>query len=204
MSSSWSLQELTEFVKGGRAIGKEEYTLRKKLLPAAQFSGNFGFGRRSFDFREASGLVALDFDNLPDINESMSVVADLRHTVFAHQTTSGRGLHVVVEMATPWWSNAADYQAAWMTAAIVYAVSIGSPVDASTRGLTQLQFLSFDPTAYTPNSWEAVLPLQWENPPRVPASLPTKNIPSATARELRKIAGRPALLTNEHWVGKER
>lgn len=121
-----------EIVAGGRL---------KADLPCVTFGGLFDV-RGVEGLVEASGLVAVDFDGVDDVERVVERAASLPFTALVHTTISGCGVRVVA--SADWVATEADYKSAWRSAERLYAVACGCVVDPAFSSIASVSFIAPD------------------------------------------------------------
>jgi len=78
---------------------KEKRSQLKQTLPIVLFAGVFT-KRAKKDLKSASGLIVLDFDNLPNIQEKKKELISLPYVFACWVSPSGDGLKALVKIST--------------------------------------------------------------------------------------------------------
>jgi len=134
-------------VAGGGVAGKETVAAMKRTLPGATLAGTFD-RRANAAWREASGLVQFDLDNLDaeTLAKARSALLDCPWVACLWVSVSGAGLKgaVLVE-GLP--SVHDRYLSAWR-AVSRWLASLGLVNDPSAKDPARLAFLSHDPQAW--------------------------------------------------------
>lgn len=116
----------------------------KRSLPAFTFAGRFSYANRD-GLLAPSGLVCLDADDLDDRAATREALARSPHVLAVFDSPSGehsQGLKVLVPVAPPPEDNDQNHQA---YAAAAHAVGLTQDVDASTKDVSRLCYVSWDP-----------------------------------------------------------
>lgn len=122
--------------------GSAEAKAMKARLPAVTFGGTF-CKRSGGGLKARSGLVALDFDDLLDVERKRTHLSRDPHTVLVYVTPSGNGLRWVCKT-----DPAIDYLACWNAAAEYCKANYNLDADESTKDVTRLGYLAHDPKAF--------------------------------------------------------
>lgn len=157
-----------------RATSDEASAKALKLhLPAATFSGTFGPTRKNENLLEYSALIVLDFDKLPDAEETRTRVASDPHTACAFISAGGNGVKVVVRVE----KGQEQHFEAWKSAVDYYRSNYGLTADPSGKDVSRLCFLSHDPDCHF-------------NPDALPLPVPDKVTALPSEGSAKEKAGR--------------
>ena len=88
---------LTSKINELRTLSKDEYTTKKKNLPAVTFQGTFT-KRKKDHIKQSNGLAVLDYDNLENPEEKKEEVKKDPYTFMAFTSPSGKGIKVVCKI----------------------------------------------------------------------------------------------------------
>lgn len=120
---------------------KEERDAAKKLVPSVTIAGKFKV-REDAQLDEHSGYLAMDFDDLKDVNEFKSRICTDRYVVAAFTSISGRGLCVVFRV------NPEKHKEAFQGLGAYLYEKYGEPCDPTSVNVSRCRFVSFDPDIY--------------------------------------------------------
>jgi len=132
---------------------KDKRSDLKKDLPAVIFSGRFS-KRSKKDIVEHSGLICLDFDNVPDPQATKDLISPDEYVVACFISPSGNGLKVLLKVPPP-TEEIADWHEHIFRQAADYFAAYDLPADKSGKDVSRLCFLSHDPNLYfNPDAYE--------------------------------------------------
>ncbi|MBA2480451.1 MAG: AAA family ATPase [Planctomycetes bacterium] len=133
---------------GGGAAGKDAIREMKKALPAVTIAGTF-FRRTKTAWRESSGLVGIDLDDLTEDRLAMAwqVLTASPWVAFLYRSPSGSGLKGAITVAGLTIPNAEHYDVAWHGVSL-WIASLGFENDPAVKDVSRLSFLAHDPAAY--------------------------------------------------------
>lgn len=189
----------------------------KRQLPGVMFGGLFSErGYRADRFRYASGLVALDYDDIAKAGTTTQRAlraAETSGLVLMGYETAGRdGIRLILK--TPWVRDNPDmYKAALMKAAETVSDIVRVPLDEGAASIAQhvglsrgrvLPFYNQKATAVTqPINVTPPLPEKIPLPPHPPiASTSTKKITHRTKEELAKLSAESEKRPTPKYVSK--
>lgn len=139
---------------------KKARTIAKKGLPAYIFCGRFRYVNRE-GLAEHSGVVCLDYDDLPDPAGTRAELVASPHALAVFESPSGLqqpGLKVLVAVTPPPSNNDQNHEA-YNAAAAALGVS-GVAVDETAKDLPRLCYASWDPGLYV-NPAAAAVPVTY-------------------------------------------
>ncbi|MEI8047353.1 MAG: VapE domain-containing protein [Bacteroidota bacterium] len=131
---------------------KDEYKSRKKSLPAFTTSATFMGGRKMEFLQEYTGIVILDFDEIPD-NQLLilkSTASAIPFTLACFISPSNNGLKILIQTD----AKLENHEAVFNELKMVYEDLLNFPIDPSGKDVTRLCFFSYDPELYFNSSSE--------------------------------------------------
>lgn len=173
-----SNSDVAKKVQTLRSATKSEQRALKNQLPAVTFGGTFT-GRKANTLSRYSGLVVLDFDDLPDAAASRDALKDDPHVMLAFVSPSGTGLKVVVPVGT----GPERHRDAWEAAKNHFQDRHGLIADKSGKDINRLCYVSHDMAhIWHQDATPLPVPTPQENPV-LPAQAPRQYAlnPPATA-----------------------
>jgi hypothetical protein len=148
--------------------GKGLYDHYKKTLDANTFGGTFTPTRAKEHLTHHSGLVHLDYDNIPTLTQTRGVLCVVPTITYMFISPSGRGLKIGVRV--PAVANDGAYKHAWQHVADTFQQTYGLVADPTGKDISRLCYVSWDPECYVnPDPDVYPLPLMEVPPPRPPA-----------------------------------
>lgn len=127
----------------------------KAKLPAVCFGAHLrtrdGSVTREDKILAESGVVCLDFDQVPDVGAAKASLAGAKHVLAIFVSPSGSGLKVLVPIAGP-------FQAHWRALAHHMGVTHGLTADEARKDVCGLCYASHDPSIWIAPEPEAVEP----------------------------------------------
>lgn len=115
---------------------------KRKLLPAIAVGGRYAGGHEAGNLVEPSNCIALDFDNLPDLDQAKTVISNQPFVAYCGLSCSGTGLFAIVEVA-----DGKQHTAHWK-ALERHFDNLGLVVDGSTKNPNRLRYVSYDSSPY--------------------------------------------------------
>ena len=143
-----------------RKLSVKEYKSKKATLPSVTWSGTFDGSHKASALLNHSGYICIDFDNLKNVQKTLSKVRNYQHTLFAFVSPSGSGIKVIVPVS-PIPQSAEEHRDAYNRVKSKYEDVTDVEVDKSGSDVSRLCFLSSDSNAYFNSSALAVL---WNTP----------------------------------------
>lgn len=124
----------------------EQYSERKKDLPAFTPQASFNGKRDTNHLIEYNKLVILDIDNLTseDVKSMKQEALKIPYTFACFTSPSGLGLKIIVRVN----SNIINHTQAFQQVTNHYANSLKVEIDPSGKDVTRLCFYSYDPNTY--------------------------------------------------------
>lgn len=128
-----------------RAIGDKDKRGKVKadILPAITVSGTFEGGHSADNLKDHSGYIAMDFDDLTDVDKAFSRLKDDKYTSAIFKSVSGQGLCVLVRIVP------SKHEEAFLGLERYYFTEYSYQVDQATKDVSRLRFVSYDPNLYT-------------------------------------------------------
>ena len=114
----------------------------KKKLPNVTFSGYFANERLDGKITQHSGLIVLDFDDLPDPESFKEQIAQDRHTYAAFISVSGTGVCAL------WKIDGSKHRLAFSSIQEYLRTSGLPAADPSGVNESRARFVSYDPSLY--------------------------------------------------------
>ncbi len=137
---------LRQLVSDGK---EQEYTARKKSLPAFTPSGTFSGGRRNELLLEYSRLIILDVDKVENVKQIRDKAEDSIYTHACFLSPGGKGLKILIKTD----NSVTKHREAFLKAQTYFEKLLGLKIDPSGKDVTRLCFVSDDPELYyNPNS----------------------------------------------------
>jgi hypothetical protein len=130
--------EHVERVRGAK--DKTEQRDLKKSVPYFTASGTFTH-RRDDGIKNHSGIIAIDFDNLDDVDDVKSFIALDRFSWFTCVSVSGGGLCVFVKIDPTRHRESFDFLSDY------YLTNYGLTIDPACKDISRPRFVTFDPDA---------------------------------------------------------
>lgn len=125
---------------------KKIRTELKRNVPYFTVSGTFET-RNNKGLKEHSGLIAIDFDDVPNIDQTQSILERDKYTFSVFRSISGRGLCCIVKI------DPTRHNDSFVSLEDYYWRLLQLPVDPSCKDLSRPRYVSFDPNLYhNPNS----------------------------------------------------
>lgn len=132
---------LRQLVSDGK---EQEYTAKKKSLPAFTPSGMFSGGRKSNLLVEYSRIIILDIDKLESIKDLREKTEKCIYTFACFESPSGKGLKILIKTD----NSLTKHREAFLKAQAYYEKLLGVKIDPSGKDVTRLCFMSYDPNLY--------------------------------------------------------
>lgn len=135
-----------------RTLGKNEYDIEKKKLPAVTWSGTFEPGTRKIETNTTySSLVCLDVDGLDS-----SAIPTLLHQLMNDQyvwaaftSPSNQGIKIIVKVSV---TKAKDHRGAFLHLQHDFEARYPFKIDPSGKDVSRLCYVSYDPLAILKHS----------------------------------------------------
>jgi hypothetical protein len=121
------------------AKSKEQKDAIKKSLPCVTVSGTFGESRRDTDIKEHSNHIALDFDQVENLNAYKDILNADPYTYCVFVSCSGGGLCAIIKI------DGKKHRAAFEGLQEYFYTRYGLVVDPSGRNEARLRYVSYDP-----------------------------------------------------------
>ena len=136
LSGHWA--QHVEKVRGAK--DKEEQRKLKKLVPYFTASGTFTH-RKDDGLKNHSGIIAIDFDDLEDVNDAKSFLCFDRFSWFTCESISGKGLCVFVKIDPKKHRESFDFLEKY------YFENYKLVIDKACKDISRPRFVTFDPNA---------------------------------------------------------
>lgn len=151
----WKIQ--TEYVRDGPSKGenKTEYDQRKKLANCVTISGTFEDDKSANSLQSHSGFIAMDFDELSDVDQVRNTLNADRYTFACFASIGGKGLCVLNRIQPDRFADA------FAALEQHYLNTYGLVVDAACKNVNRLRYVSHDPAIYVNEDapiWKSYLP----------------------------------------------
>jgi len=111
-------------------------------LPALTVSGTFDGGHSESNIIDHSGFIALDIDNVPNIDQAFKIISQDKYTYCAFRSVSGRGICVIIKI------QGSKHRKAWAGLERYYLKNYEIGIDPSGKDKSRLRFISYDPDLY--------------------------------------------------------
>lgn len=115
----------------------------KSNLPLVTFSGEFNERRKSKLIKH-SGLICLDVDKIPNVNEVKDQLKEMDFVHYMFVSPSGNGLKIVIKINA---TNEEEHLR-YFEGLRHYFQSLGIEIDKACKDVSRGCFLSYDPTAF--------------------------------------------------------
>lgn len=141
---------------------KKIRTELKRKVPYFTAAGTFEH-RNNKGLIEPSGLIAIDFDDLPDIEKTFNDIKNDKYTFAVFRSISNRGLCALVKIDTTLYAES------FLSLEDYYWKLLQLPIDQSCKDISRPRYVSFDPNLYhNPNSvkFTKLLPKKQLAPPK--------------------------------------
>lgn len=122
------------------AKDKAEQRQLKKSVPYFTASGTFTH-RKDDGLKHHSGIIAIDFDDLEDVNDAKSYLCFDRYSWFTCESISGNGLCVFVKIDPTKHRESFDFLERY------YAENYKLAIDKACKDISRPRFVTFDPNA---------------------------------------------------------
>ncbi|CAB4128383.1 Virulence-protein E, N-terminal [uncultured Caudovirales phage] len=127
-----------EKVRGAK--DKEEQRKLKKSVPYFTASGTFTH-RKDDGLKHHSGIIAIDFDDLEDVNDAKSYLCYDRYSWFTCESISGKGLCVFVKIDPQKHRESFDFLERY------YFDNYKLVIDKACKDISRPRFVTFDPSS---------------------------------------------------------
>ena len=121
---------------------KPDPEVKRSKVPGFTISGTFPKNRKVAELAIHSGLIAMDFDGLDDIDEARSLLYADKYTYAGFISIGGSGLCLIVKI------DPKKHLEAFKGLEHYYYTKYGYQVDQGTKDVTRLRFVSYDPDLY--------------------------------------------------------
>lgn len=119
---------------------KERQELKAKTLPYVTVSGVFS-ERKESGLLGHSGVIAVDLDNLEDIESTKSTLSNDPYTLSIFKSVSGLGLCVIIQITTKPENHKGHFR--WIEK--YYFDTYGLVIDAACKDVSRPRYISSDP-----------------------------------------------------------
>jgi hypothetical protein len=126
---------------------KEKRQQLKKSLPYVTISGDFEI-RRKDSLVQHSGFIAMDFDEIEDVEEAREILKKDEYTYSVFTSVSGRGLCAIIRIEPE------RHLDAFLALETYYGDNYGLIIDRACKDTTRARIVSHDPKIYTKNLYE--------------------------------------------------
>jgi len=137
------INELRSLLAQGKT---DEFSQRKKQLPAFTPSGIFNKTRCKENLSLYSGLIHLDLDHVPEaeFEQAIAKACSCEYTFALFKSPSGAGCKIFVRVI----SGSVAHEQAYKTVSAFYETMLGHTPDPSCKDVSRLCFGSYDPNLY--------------------------------------------------------
>lgn len=128
--------------------GEEDKAVKdamKKKLPAVTLSGVFNGSRIGKNFVSHTGLIQIDFDNVPDLDLLKKQIHADRFTLVAFTSPGGRGLKVIVKISP----DVSLHNKHFTELGYYYFLNYQRFIDTKCKDVSRLMFLGSDKEIFT-------------------------------------------------------
>lgn len=166
-------QQIALIEKCREIIDKNERSkFKKNFIPAIAIGGIYENGHRSTDLKNASNLVAIDFDNVEDLQALKDQLSNLPYIAYASLSVSGNGLFCIIPIDDyQKWSKDAYTR---LICDIQEKVSITCTPDKTCSDYGRLRYISHDPKPHT--NLQATTYILDNSPMERPIEQPVKRV----------------------------
>lgn len=112
---------------------------KKSKFPAVTVSGTFPEERKAAKIEKHSGYIAIDIDNVDDIDATRAELYADEYTYAGFVSVSGRGLCIIVKI------DGTKHNDAFAGLEKYYFTNYGVQIDQACKDVSRLRFVSFDP-----------------------------------------------------------
>jgi predicted P-loop ATPase len=131
-----------QFFKVSKVKDKEErQKLKAKILSGFTTSGVFTY-RSKNGLKKHSGLIAIDIDNIDNLNEIRAKLNNDLFTFATFQSVSGNGLCVIIKI------NPTKHLETFLAIEQYYFETYGIEIDRSCKDVSRFRYVSYDPELY--------------------------------------------------------
>lgn len=169
---------------------------KRSQVPGFTASGRFPKTRKASELEKHSGYIAMDFDDIEDLEIFASEIYADDYTYCGFKSISGEGLCVLVKI------DGSKHLDAYKALEHYYFTKYGEQVDYSCKDVSRLRFISYDPELFiNPDSkkFEKYLPKKKGRKPKIK---PVANTDDDVELVLRQIEADRVDLTASYddWV----
>src|SRR5699024_4520669 len=111
-------------------------------LPALTVSGTFDGGHKESNIIDHSGFIAIDIDNVENVDQTFKAITQDEYTYCAFRSVSGRGICAIVKI------HGSKHRKAWAGLERHYLKNYEIGIDPSGKDKSRLRFISYDPNLY--------------------------------------------------------
>ena len=159
---------------------------KAKYLPAFVPSGVFSH-RSQEGLEQHSGLICLDFDDVPNVEDLRAKCNAKKSTVMGFVSPGGLGYKVVVQV-DPVPKDRWEHRTAYDAVCKAYESVGQASADPKCRNVDRLCYFSYDPLVFYQEEPERIEPVKWDpastiNPDTLPKPEPTTNPNQKSLRE---------------------
>jgi hypothetical protein len=137
-SGNWkeNAEKYRLMITGGKTPESDEF--KRSKLPAVTISGNFPEERKASKIGKHSGFIAIDFDDLDDIDHARAELYADDYSFAGFVSVSGEGLCIIVKI------DGSKHLESFMGLEHYYYTKYGYQIDQSCKDVNRLRFVSFD------------------------------------------------------------
>ena len=142
----------------------------KETTPAVTVSGKFENARKASQLTDHSGFIAMDFDNIDDIEQLENELRTDKYTYSLFRSISGNGLCAIVKI------DGKKHKDAFKSLEAYYLKHYSVGIDPSCKDVSRLRIISYDPNLYlNPESekFENYLPKKKGRKPKIKPTFST-------------------------------
>lgn len=127
-----------------KSPSKEKYNATKrKKIPCVTLSGTFNH-RSSKGFIKHSGLIQIDLDNVPDINDAFKKLCHDDYTYLCFTSPGGKGLKVIVKINP----SIDTHRQQFLALERYFKEKMGLTLDSACKDIARPMLLSYDPSIF--------------------------------------------------------
>ncbi len=119
---------------------KKKRNQLKENLPCITVSGLFAGGRKQENITAHSGLMQIDFDNVPDLKETHKTLQNDKYTFVLFISPSGTGLKLFVKIP----ASTQEHKRSFEVVEQYYKKNYNLQIDINTKDINRLCYLSAD------------------------------------------------------------
>jgi len=172
------LQSILEAIKKGKwkepvqTYRNKPNQKLKEQTTAVTISGTFDDARKADQITDHSGYIAMDFDNIENVDQAFEIIKADRYTSALFKSISGNGLCAIVRI-TP-----SKHKEAFYGLERYYLSKYEMGIDPSCKDVSRLRFISYDPDLYynaNADLFDDYVPKKKGRKPKIPTYFTDEN-----------------------------